>query len=163
MSINIIFQEFWQVFFILPSPLYMNVKCSFLEWNINWLFSWKWENEHIVKFLHWWSLTGTDSPGKWSWHQDCQSSRSIMWFSFRLSCEKQGVRPHDSYDSLPTWDTLWFSELANAYTWASEKYSLRGLLTAHLTALHTANQPIYLSSLITWKHEKKQRNNSIQC
>jgi len=34
-------------------------------------------------------VTGTGSPGKWSWHHTCQKSRSIwtmllvMWFSFR--------------------------------------------------------------------------------
>ena len=40
-------------------------------------------------FTRGWSVPGTGSPGKWSWHQACRSSRSVwtmllvIWSSFR--------------------------------------------------------------------------------
>lgn len=64
------------------------------------------------------SVTGIGSPGMWSWHQVCQSSRSIqtmflaIWFSFsstvRTGLEVQlMVRLNDPYASLPTGEILW--------------------------------------------------------
>lgn len=47
-----------------------------------------------------WMVTGTGSQGKWSRHQTCQSSRSVwmmlsvIWVSFRQSCEEQGAGLH---------------------------------------------------------------------
>ena len=59
------------------------------------------------------SVTGTDSPGQWSWYPACQSSRSVwmmllvIWFGCRWSCKEQGVGLGDPYGSLPAWDILW--------------------------------------------------------
>jgi len=49
-----------------------------------------------------------NTPGKWSRHQACQSSRSIwttllvLWFSFRQSQKEKGFGHDDPYWSLPT-------------------------------------------------------------
>lgn len=59
-------------------------------------------------------VTVAGFPGKWLWHQVCQSSKSIytmisiIWLIARLSCEEQGVGLGDSYGSFPAWDILWF-------------------------------------------------------
>ena len=60
-----------------------------------------------------WSVTGTGSPRKRSWHQACQSSSSVwtmllvIWLSFRYSCKEQKVGLDDPYGSLSTQDILW--------------------------------------------------------
>ena len=70
-----------------------------------------------------WLVTGTGSPGKWSQHQACQSSRSvwtvllIIWFSFRQSYKEQGAALSDPYGSLPTWGILWFYGCCSGKHW----------------------------------------------
>ncbi|PKU36760.1 cd99 antigen-like [Limosa lapponica baueri] len=63
-------------------------------------------------FTERWSAPGTGSSGKRSWPQACQSSRSVctmllvMWFSFRWSCEEQGVGFCDLGGPFPARDIL---------------------------------------------------------
>ena len=67
--------------------------------------------------LRGWSIIGTGSPEKWSWHQACQSSKNVRmmllvtWLVFRSPCEEQFFGLDDAYGSLPTWEILWFCVL----------------------------------------------------